>query len=362
LIAVHTSGGEVGIVKIRRPLIIIIALALIALWVAALPVMAQEGEPCINCPVSFDTPSILDPSSTYAAESASLFWLVFWVATGVFVLVEAMLIVTVFRFRNRPASEAVQTHGNTKLEIMWTAIPAVILVVLLGSTLRSMAVIRAPVTEESVKVVVVGHQWWWEFQYPELGFITANQMIVPVGQPVEIELRSVDVQHGFWAPQLFGKMDAVPGHTNRMHFTVTEAGEYGAQCTQMCGEQHAQMRFQIIGVSSADFQTWAAGQQQPAPAPADEAAARGQEVFLTRCSPCHTVGGTAAAGRIGPNLTHLASRDFIAGGILALTDDNLKAWVSSAPSVKPGATMPDFSTILSDQELNDVVAYLNALK
>jgi cytochrome c oxidase subunit 2 len=357
-------------VNIRRPFIVI-AFALIALLIAALPVMAQEGEPCTNCPVSFDTPSILDPGSDNAAETANLFWFVFWVATGVFVLVEAMLIATVFRFRNRPSSEAVQTHGNTKLEIMWTAIPAVILVVLLGSTLRSMAVIRAPVTEESVKVVVVGHQWWWEFQYPELGFVTANQMIVPVGQPVEIELRSVDVQHGFWAPQLFGKMDAVPGHTNRMHFTVTEAGEYGAQCTQMCGEQHAQMRFQIIGVSSADFQTWAAGQQQPAPAPVDEAAVRGQKIFFDHaCIACHTINGTAAAGRVGPNLTHLASRDFIAGGILALTDDNLKAWVHNAPSIKSGTQMIDFSVVdlerpnsyLDEQELSDLVAYLSALK
>jgi len=327
-------------VNIRRPLIIT-AIALFTI-LAAFPALAQEGEPCTTCPVSFNTPSILDPASDYAAESAKLFWVVFWVATVVFIFVEVLLIVAVLRFRNRPASEAVQTYGNTKLEILWTSIPALILVVLLGFTLRSMAVIRAPVKGESLKVVAIGHQWWWEFQYPELGIITANQMIVPVNQPVEMELRSVDVQHGFWAPQLFGKMDAIPGHTNRMHFTVTKPGEYGAQCTQMCGEEHAQMRFQIISVSAGEFQTWAAGQQQAALVPEDDAAVRGQEIFLTRCSPCHTINGTAAAGRVGPNLTHLSSRDFIAGGIMARTDNNLIKWVSNAPSFKPGTAMPDF--------------------
>ncbi|MBI3242998.1 MAG: cytochrome c oxidase subunit II [Chloroflexi bacterium] len=346
--------------KIRRPLIII-AIALFVLLVA-LPVMAQQGEPCTTCPVSFDTPSVLDPASDYAAESAKLFWFVFWIATGVFVLVETLLIVAVFRFRNRPASEAVQIHGNTKLEILWTSIPALILVVLLGFTLRSMAVIRAPVKGEPLKVVAVGHQWWWEFQYPDLGVITANQMIVPVGQPIEMELRSVDVQHGFWAPQLFGKMDAVPGRTNRMSFTVTEAGEYGAQCTQMCGEQHAQMRFQIIATPAGEFQTWAAGQQQVPPPPEGEAAVRGQEIFLLRCSACHTVGGTVAAGRVGPNLTHVSGRDFIAGGIMPRTDDNLRQWVQNAPSFKPGTLMPDFSIILSPQDMTDIVAYLSTLK
>lgn len=350
--------------------IVIVVLALIAaLLVIALPVLAQDGQPCATCPVSFDTPSMLDPGSIQAAEISQLFWFVFWMAAVVFVLVEGLLVFTICRYRNRPLSEAIQIHGNTKLEIMWTAIPALILVVLLGFTLRTMVSVRAPVTGEPLNVTVIGHQWWWEFQYPELGIVTANQMLAPVDRPVNVEIRSVDVQHGFWAPQLFGKMDAVPGHTNRMNFTVTAEGSYGAQCTQMCGEQHAQMRFEIIGVSAAAFQEWAAAQQQLAGPPATEAAQRGQEVFVAKgCIACHSINGVpAATGRVGPNLTHLWSRDFIAGGILLRTEETVRMWVHNAPSVKSGTTMPNFSDVtaanyIDEQTLGDLMAYLNTLK
>jgi cytochrome c oxidase subunit 2 len=361
-------------VKTRRTFnTTIIALAILLLitilLIVALPVLAQDGQPCADCPVSFDTPSILDPNSTSAAEISRLFWFVFSMAAAVFVLVESLLIFTIFRYRNRPLHEALQVHGNTRLEIMWTAIPALILVVLLGFTLRTMVAVRAPAKGEALKVTVIGHQWWWEFQYPELGIITANQLIVPVNQPVNVEIRSADVQHGFWAPQLFGKMDAVPGHTNRMNFTVTAEGNFGAQCTQMCGEQHAQMRFEIIGVSAAKFQTWAAAQQQAPTQPADEAAQRGQKVFADKgCIACHAINGNPlATGRVGPNLTHLWTRDFIAGGILPRTPETVRAWVHNAPSFKLGTVMPNFSdpsaaNYIDDGSLNDLIAYLSTLQ
>ncbi len=348
----------------RNTLFILVALSLAAVLVAAaLPALAQDGGDCADCPVSFGVHSTLDPRSPEMAEINKLYNFIFWMATAIFAVVEGALLVTVWRYRNRPAKDAHQIHGNTKLEIAWTALPAVILAVLLGYTLRTMAAVRAPVSGDSVKVVVIGHQWWWEFQYPELGIITANELIVPVGVPVEVELHSKDVQHGFWAPQLFGKMDAIPGHTNRMHFTVNDAGRYGAQCTQFCGEQHAQMRFEVVGVSAAEFQTWAAGQQQPAATPTDEAAVRGQEAMLSgACVACHTIDGTTAAGKTGPNLTHLASRSFIAGGVLSRTDENTKNWIHDAPSVKPGIVMPSFKDTYDDQTLGDMVAYLNTLK
>ena len=349
----------------RRTLFILLALSLAAVLFAAavVPALAQDGGDCADCPVSFGVHSTLDPHSPGMVEINKLYNFLSWTAGIIFVVVEGALLVTVFRFRNRPASEARQIHGNTKLEIAWTALPALILAILLGFTLRTMAAVRAPVTGQSVKVVVIGHQWWWEFQYPELGIITANEIVVPVGVPVEVELRSNDVQHGFWAPQLFGKMDAIPGHTNRMHFTVNDAGRYGAQCTQFCGEQHAQMRFEIVAVSAAEFQTWAAGQQQPAVKPTDDSAQRGQEAFLTgACVACHTIDGTTAAGKTGPNLTHLASRNFIAGGALSRTDENLKSWIHDAPAVKPGVVMPSFKDVYDDQTLGDMVAYLDTLK
>ena len=344
----------------RRLLIAIGLIVIVALVIAVLPAMAQGGTDCPTCPVSFNTPSILDPNSRATAETATLFYVVLGIATFIFVLVEALLIFSVLRFRNRPASEAIQIHGNTKLEVMWTAIPALILAVLLGFTLRSMANIRAPVSGEAIKVKVIGHQWWWEFDYPDLKITTANQLVVPAGKKIDVELTTVDVQHGFWAPQLFGKMDAVAGHTNRMNFSVNNVGEYGGQCTQMCGEQHAQMRLSVVALSAADFQKWATDQQQPAPAPAGDAAIRGQKTVIEKCAACHTIGGTTAAGKVGPNLTHVASRDFIAGGILKRTDDNLKLWIQNPQAVKVSAKMPSLG--LDSQTINDVVAYLDTLK
>lgn len=358
------SRGDVGTVNTRR-IIFLAALILAAvLFVFVLPALAQDGGDCTTCPVSFNNPSTLDPNSPGAAETLKLFYVILWIAAFVFVVVEGMLLFTIFRFRNRPAAQAVQTHGNTKLEIAWTAVPALILMVLLGFTLRSMAVIRAPAESESLAVKVIGHQWWWEFQYPQLGITTANQLVVPVGTTIDVELQSVDVEHGFWSPQLFGKMDAIPGHTNRMRFTVSGVGEYGAQCTQFCGEQHAQMRFSVVGVTAADFQKWAAAQQEDAAQPTDEAAVRGKKAFADNgCVACHSIAGyPAAVGRVGPNLTHLASRDFIAGGILTRTADNLKLWVKNAPAIKPGTTMPNFSEKLDDQTLSDIAAYLSTLK
>jgi cytochrome c oxidase subunit 2 len=343
-----------------------------AVVVGVLPVLAQEGEPCSTCPVSFDTTSILDPGSKGAQEISQLFYIVVGIAAVVFVGVEGLLLFSIVRFRNRPVSEAIQVHGNTKLELAWTIVPAIILVVLLGFTLRTMASVRAPVEGQAVRVTVIGHQWWWEFRYPDLGITTANQLIVPVGTPIEVELQSDNVLHGFWAPQLFGKMDAVPGHLNRMNFTVSEPGAYGAQCTQMCGIQHAMMRFQIVAVTPAEFGDWQFSQTIDAAAPADEAATRGLNLFLSKgCAACHSIQGTQALGAIGPNLTHLGSRHFIAGGVLSLSTDNLTRWVQDAPGVKPGVNMPSFRclpdgsnqlTCLAPDEVGDIVTYLGTLR
>ncbi len=350
---------------IRRLLPIIVLVLLLALVAAVLPTFAQDGQPqtdCPDCPVSFEMPSILDPGSRGAAEISQLFWVVTGIAAVVFVLVEALLLFSILRFRNRPASEAQQIHGNTKLELAWTIVPAIILAVLLGFTLRSMANVRTPQPGEPLNIKVIGHQWWWEFQYPDYGIKTANQLWVPVDRPINIELQSVDVQHGFWAPQLFGKMDAVPGHLNKLTFYVTDTGEYGAQCTQMCGIQHAQMRFSVIAVSASDFSTWTLAQSGiPAAPPADNAAAtRGQQAFLEKCAACHAVNGTAAGGAVGPNLTHLHSREFIAGGVLALTDDNLKLWIKNPQAIKEGTIMPNLG--LDDATVSDIVAYLSTLQ
>ncbi len=347
-------------------LFLVAALAVVVGYLALAASGALAG--CPSCMVSFHTPSIFEPASGETAAIANLFTFILVTAGIIFVLVEGLLLVAVLRFRNRPPESAVQFHGNTKLEVAWTMAPAVILAVLMGFTLRTMGQVRAVSAENVLHVTAVGHQWWWEFRYPEQNIVTANELVVPANTIIEVSVESVDVEHGFWVPELFGKVDAIPGYTTRVRFTPTQAGNqyYGGQCTQFCGDQHAQMRFGVIVRTAADFQAWASGQQQEPPAEvADEAAARGQALFFeptNQCIGCHAIQGTAAVGATGPNLTHLASRSFIAGAVLPRTDTNLRAWVHDAQSIKPGVIMPSFRDKFTVEQVNDLVAYLNTLR
>jgi cytochrome c oxidase subunit 2 len=308
------------------------------------------------------------PSSARSYETARIDELnrfILTIAGIIFVLVESLLFFAVFRFRNRPAESAVQIHGNTKLEIAWTAAPAVILAVLMGFTLKTMGEVKAVTSDNVLHVKAIGHRWFWEFQYPDLNITTANELVVPVNTVIEVSVESVDVEHGFWAPELFGKVDAVPGYTNRVRFTPDTVRNdfFGGQCTQFCGDQHAQMRFAVAVKTAADFQTWAATFQQPAADAASLARLPLGELFLTGTSQCglpHVAGTRPPASR--PNLTHIASRSFIAGGILARTDDNLRAWIANAPGIKSGTVMPKFADTFSPQQIDDLVAYLATLK
>jgi len=353
-------------------LIALFCVALVALAIPLTRAVAQSGQGGVcppDCMVSFDMPSIFQPASFETAQIDALNRFILIIAGIIFVLVEGLLFFAVFRFRGRPAESAVQVHGNTKLEIAWTAAPAVILAVLMGFTLQTMGAVTAVTSENVLHVKAIGHQWFWEFRYPDLGITTANELVVPVNTIIEVSVESVDVEHGFWVPELFGKVDAIPGHITRVRFTPdTVRGDFfGGQCTQFCGEQHAQMRFAVAVKTAADFQTWAATFQQPS-APAETltgAAAAGRELFLagtSQCIACHAVEGTGAAGVTGPNLTHLASRSFFAGGILANTPENLHAWITNAPGIKSGTVMPRFADTFTPEQVADIVAYLNTLK
>lgn len=323
------------------------------------------------CMVTFNTPSIFNAASTETIAIRGLFNFILITAGIIFVLVEGLLFFAVFRFRNRPPESAMQFHGNTKLELAWTAAPAVILAVLLGFTLQTMGQVKAVAASNVLNVKAIGHQWWWEFRYPDQKIITAEELIVPVNTTIQVAIESNDVEHGFWVPELFGKADAVPGYTNRVVFTPNTASQYyyGGQCTQFCGLEHAQMRFAVVVRTDEEFKNWVAQQQQPA-APAESLtgdAAEGQKLFASLpCVGCHTIEGTAAAGVIGPNLTHVASRGFIAGGVLPNTPDTLRAWIKDSQAIKPGNDMPSFSdpkgTNLSDAQVGQLVAYLSTLK
>ena len=318
-----------------------------------------------ECPYTFEFPSIFTPASDEAALIRSLFDLIIALAAIVFVLVEGVLMYTVFKYRNRPPEAAVQLHGNTKLEIAWTAAPAVILVVIMGFTFRTMAEVKGPATGTVLQVKAIGQQYWWAFEYLKLDIVTASELVVPLGATVEVAIESTDVEHGLWAPELFGKVDAVPGYTTRVRFTPQEVGrhEYGGQCTQYCGTQHAQMRFSVIVLPSDEFWVWAANQRElPVESAAGSAAERGKAAFLdakSLCTSCHTINGTTAGGKVGPNLTHLASRSYIAGGVLELSEANLKTWLHDPQAVKPGNKM---AVKLDEQTVQDLVAYLITLK
>lgn len=316
--------------------------------------------------------STLDPQGSAAQAIYELFvtWL-FWPAVAVFFAVEALLLYSIYRFRGRPGDPLpAQLHGNTRLEITWTIIPALILVVILAATFRTQAILaEPPPAGQAIRVQVIGHQWWWEFQYPDLGVTTANEMHIPVGVPIEVELTSVDVIHSYWVPHMAGKMDAIPGRINRMNFTAEAAGVYSGQCSEFCGVQHAMMRMLLVSESQGEFDAWVRGQRaipafaQPTPAPGaqESLAQRGAQVFANgACVTCHAIRGTAAQARVGPELTHVGSRRSIAANTLTNTPENLARWLRNPQAVKPGNLMPNQN--LNEQDIAALVAYLQSLK
>ncbi len=316
--------------------------------------------------ISEDAPmNYLYPEGPQAIQADRLWDVTFGIAAVVFFLVEGALIYILFKYREGKANAAPkQLHGHTKLELLWTAIPAVILT---GIAFMTVPVIfeQAREPKGAVQIEVVGHQWWWEYKYDN-GVVTANELHIPTGRPILLDLRSADVIHSFWIPKLAGKQDVVPGRINHLTISATEPGEYLGQCAEYCGLSHANMRAKAYAHDPADFDRWV--QEQLAAAPADDASvAAGRDLFLTgtfaggqQCVSCHTVKGTAAAGIIGPNLTHLASRDRFAGEMFELNDENLRRWLADPPARKPGSKMPDLN--LTDQQINDLTAYLLSLE
>lgn len=310
----------------------------------------------------------LEPRSDFGWAIQNLFTDIFWWAVGVFVIVEVLLLFTVFRYRRRPGAPApVPLHGHTALEIAWTLAPALILVFIAIPTMRTVFRTAGRAPEGALRVQVIGHQWWWEYRYPDLGggggLVTANELHLPAGQPVLLEMSSADVIHSFWVPGLGGKRDVIQGRTTRLAFTADSAGTYLGQCAEFCGVSHANMRLRVIVEPDSAFRAWVAVQTAgPAAVPGGRGslAERGQQVFATSaCIACHTMEGVPAAkGVVGPNLTHVASRATIAAGLYENTGENLARWIANAPSLKPGSLMPPL--VLPPDDLAALVAYLES--
>ncbi len=314
------------------------------------------------------TPSILAPASTPAKEIFGLSLFVLLITGTIFVVVGGLLAYALIRFRARGADDAqhepAQVYGSTQVELAWTVIPVLIVVVLFLTTARIIfAVQNAPRPKSALDVTVVGHQFWWEFRYPKLGIVTANELHIPVSTPVSdaptyLRLLSADVDHSFWVPQLGGKTDLIPNHPNEMWFDPRETGLYLGQCAQFCGVEHAKMLLRVYVDTPEQFDAWVKNQQKPGAQHA--AVAEGRHIFETQaCMNCHTVTGTAAQGTFGPDLTHLMSRATIASGAVENTPANLRAWIQDPNQYKPGALMPAMQ--LSDQQIDQLVAYLTTL-
>lgn len=308
--------------------------------------------------------STLAPRSDFGAAVDTLFTSIFWWAVVVFAIVEGLLLFVIIRYRRREGAGGPRPlHGHTALEIGWTLAPAVILVFIAVPTMRTIFATAGHAPAGALRVEVVGHQWWWEYRYPDLGIVTANELHLPLGTPVQLELTSADVIHSFWAPRLGGKRDLTPGRTTRIAFTADSAGEFSGQCAEFCGASHANMRLRVFVQPDSAFRVWVARQQgEPAAAPRGSLAERGRQQFArTACIACHTIEGLPQArGTAGPNLTHVGSRTTIAGALFPNTTDYLRRWIVDAPSLKPGSLMPKLT--LTDDDLTVIVAYLQSLQ
>jgi len=337
-----------------------------------LPFLALFGLLLVAGCTPDDPQSTFDAKGPVAQRQLDLFMLAFWAAMFFFVTVGGALLYTVIRFRRKPGQGIPpQMHGNMKLEIGWTIVPAIALVVLAVPTMIGEFYISNPPEGEQLQVNVTAYQWWWKIEYPDSGVVTANELHIPVGTTVTLDLTSTDVLHSFWVPKLAGKMDIFPGKTTTLWFAADEPGEYYGQCAEFCGESHAWMRFRVIADTPEDFEIWEASQLADAPTPVTPEETEGARLFLNKgCIACHTVSGVAgAAGIRGPDLTHLGSRTTVAAGIMDLNEDNLREWLTDPDGVKPGNIMSNEAPVytnpdlaLSAGEIDGLVAYLQSLK
>ena len=313
-------------------------------------------------------PSIFKPQSTPANSIFHLSLLVLAITGLIFAVVFSLLVYVILKFRKRDiddASEPPQVYGSNQIELAWTVIPILIVLVLFLATARVIRSIQdAPKPSGAIEVIAIGHQFWWEFRYPALGVVTANELHVPVGDasnptPTFLTLLSADTDHSFWVPRLAGKTDLIPNRVNHTWIDPLQTGLYLGQCAQYCGTQHAKMLLRVYADSPEQFNQWV--QEQKNPAINNDAVADGRRIFeTTACVNCHAVSGTIADGHFGPDLTHLMSRETIASGAALNTRENLRAWLQNPDSIKPGSLMPAMQ--LNEKDLDALTAYLLTLR
>jgi cytochrome c oxidase subunit II len=311
---------------------------------------------------------VFNPASPLAKAIAEFFYFILIICGVVLAIVGGIITWSLARYRARPGEgEPPQTTGNTPLEFAWTLIPLVLVGWMCFLAARTMGAAdpEAPKQGRAPDLVVVGHQWWWEARYPNSGAVTANEIHIPTGRRLLVELNSADVIHDFWAPRLSRKMDAVPGHPNRFWLQADAPGRYQGFCAEYCGTQHAWMQFLVFAQTPPEFANWEHQQAQAARQPAAGDAQRGARLFeQMTCANCHALQGTRpglpAGGQAGPDLTHLASRQTLAAGVVQNNAVNLRRWLENPQQIKPGTLMPNLK--LTDAQVADLVRYLEGLK
>ena len=313
-----------------------------------------------------EAPSVLRPASQPAHTLAVLGWWLLMISLAVILIIGVLEVIPVLRHRggtvvDTPVSDA---PGNTRWIIIGVVLTAIVMIGVFAYTVAVLAATSRPHERAAVNIEIVGHRWWWEARYPGSDSTpvvsTANELHIPVGVPVRLQVTSADVIHSFWVPQLQGKIDVIPGRQNVFWIRADSAGRYRGQCAEYCGLQHANMAVYVTAESAGDFKAWREAQSQPAAPPRNREAAQGQRVFMQACALCHTVRGTEAGGATGPDLTHVASRQTLAAGALTNSRGNLAGWIVNAPSLKPGADMPRID--LEPAALHSIVTYLETLR
>ncbi len=343
-----------------------------------------------GCEFTRTPQSFLAPEGVVARMQSELFMLSVWLMGGILIVVTALLVYALWRFRDRQGRELpFQNPGNHRFELVWTIVPTVLVILLAVPSVRTAYTLATPPPEDETLVVdVTGYQFWWKFEYPQLGIVTANELHVPANRPVQFTLRSADVIHSFWFPRLAGKMDVNPGKVTTVWWTADREGVYLGQCAEYCGTSHANMRLRATAHSESEFEAWVqsmkAAQERTPPestisamastgpiraqaqpggavSPDEELIDRGREIFASSaCAACHTLADAGTSGDVGPNLNNFGARETLAAGIYENTPENLKRWITRTQEMKPGVIMPALP--FSEEDLEALTTYLLSLK
>jgi len=306
------------------------------------------------------SPSMLDPHGPEAHRLAGVWWLMFGIAVAVYVIVAGFIVVGLVRGRRTEGGRPSRISEGAFIWVGGIIVPSAILLLLAVVTVQATTHLRRP-AHDPLQIEVTGKQWWWEVRYPTLGFSTANEIHVPAGRQIELGLDASDVVHSFWVPQLAGKVDTIPGQHNVLRFRADKPGVYRGQCAEYCGVQHAHMAMIVIADAPATFERWAVRRQHPPSPPDGDAQSRGELVFMSHpCAGCHTIAGTQADGKRGPDLTDIGSRRWLGAIAVPNTANFLEAWITAPGTIKPGVLMPP--TQLAPDDLRALVAYLESLK